>query len=84
MAVVVGDLDVGVGGYCCFGCCGSFGGFWCCGNGASCSGKHLFVAQLIVAFVMLMVVWVDIVDLAVMVVTLVLVAGAMASLALAK
>eukprot|EP00957_Ditylum_brightwellii_P004793 365346-Ditylum_brightwellii.AAC.1 len=46
--------------------------------------KRPFAAQLIVAFVVLMIVWVDIVDLAVEVVTLVLVAAVTTSLALAK
>jgi hypothetical protein len=46
--------------------------------------KRLFATQLIVAFVMLMLVWVFIVDLVVEVVTAVLFAVAMASLALTK
>eukprot|EP00957_Ditylum_brightwellii_P153285 11666146-Ditylum_brightwellii.AAC.1 len=46
--------------------------------------KRPFAAQLIVAFVVVMVVCVFIVDLAVEVVTVVLIAAAMASLALAK
>eukprot|EP00957_Ditylum_brightwellii_P187574 14283901-Ditylum_brightwellii.AAC.1 len=46
--------------------------------------KRLFAAKLIVAFAVVMVVWVFIVDLAVEVVTAILVAAAMVSLALTK
>eukprot|EP00957_Ditylum_brightwellii_P171979 13093749-Ditylum_brightwellii.AAC.1 len=57
---------------------------WAAATASLALAKCPFASQLIIAFVVVMVVWVFIVDLTVEVVTKVLVAVAMASLALAK